>query len=43
MLIIAISEELPTPEHGHFWPFLAGAIAYTALLLLLERMTKAAY
>ena len=28
--------ELPTEKDGRFWPFIAGAVAYTALLLLIR-------
>lgn len=32
--------ELPHEQEGRFWPFLAGAMSYTALLLLLSHFEK---
>ena len=31
-----IEEELPSEERARFWPFLAGAVSYTVLLLTIE-------
>ena len=41
VVILTIREKLPNEIAGSFLPFLAGAAAYTALLLLIERMAKA--
>jgi hypothetical protein len=34
--IIVIKDEVPTEEHAKFWPFLAGAVLYTGLILAIE-------
>ncbi len=40
IIINVIKEELPSEQHGRFWPFLAGVIAYTALVLVVEAFPK---
>lgn len=40
MLITTIGEKLSIEEAGSFWPFLAGVLAFTALLLTLEQMPQ---
>ncbi len=40
MLITTIGEKLSVQTKGSFWPFLAGVVAFTALLLILERMPQ---
>ncbi len=42
MLIGVIGEKLSMEEGGAFWAFLAGVVAFTALLLLLERIPDTA-
>ncbi len=42
IIINVIKEELPSEQHGRFWPFLAGVIAYTALVLVVEAFPKSA-
>jgi len=37
MLITTIREKLSVDESGSFWPFLAGVVAFTLLLLILEQ------
>ena len=39
MLITTIREKLSTDESGSFWPFLAGVVLFTVLLLILEQTT----
>lgn len=41
MLITTIGEKLSIEQRGSFWPFLAGVVAFTALLLILEQMPQA--
>lgn len=41
MLITTIGEKLSIEGSGSFWPFLAGVVAFTALLLTLEQMPQA--
>lgn len=36
IIINVIEEELPSERHGRFWPFLAGAAAFTLLVLAIE-------
>ncbi len=38
MLITTLGEKLSAQAKGSFWPFLAGVVAFTALLLILEQM-----
>ncbi len=38
MLITTIGEKLSIQAKGSFWPFLAGVVFFTALLLMLEQM-----
>lgn len=38
MLIVTIGEKLSNEERGSFWPFLAGVMVFTALLLILEQI-----
>ena len=38
MLIMTIREELPSDYSWPFWPFLAGVVAYTGLVLVIEQM-----
>ncbi len=40
MLITTIGEKLSIDESGSFWPFLAGVVAFTVLLLILEAMPQ---
>jgi hypothetical protein len=40
MLITTIGEKLSIEENGSFWPFLAGVVAFTVLLLILEQMQQ---
>jgi len=40
MLITTIGEKLSVEGRGSFWPFLAGVVAFTALLLILEQMPQ---
>jgi hypothetical protein len=40
MLMITIGEKLAIQQVGSFWPFLAGVVVFTALLLILERMPQ---
>ncbi len=40
MLITTIGEKLTLKESGSFWSFLAGVVAFTALLLILEQMPQ---
>lgn len=40
MLITTIGEKLSIKESGSFWSFLAGVVAFTALLLILESMPQ---
>ena len=40
MLIVTIGEKLSNEEPGSFWPFLAGVLIFTALLLALEQMPQ---
>ena len=35
-LVTYLVMELPTEKDGRFWPFVTGAVAYTALLLLMR-------
>lgn len=41
MLITTIGEKLSIEARGSFWPFLAGVVAFTVLLLILEQMPEA--
>lgn len=41
MLITTIGEKMSMEKSGSFWPFLAGVVAFTALLLILEQMPQA--
>ncbi len=34
--IIVIKDEVPTEQHARFWPFLAGVVGYTGLILAIE-------
>ena len=38
MLITTIGEKLSIEARGSFWPFLAGVMTFTTLLLILEQM-----
>jgi len=40
MLITTIGEKLSIDESGSFWPFLAGVVAFTLLLLILEQTSE---
>lgn len=40
MLIVTIGEKLSNEERGSFWPFLAGVVAFTTLLLILEQLPQ---
>ncbi len=40
MLITTIGEKLTINESGSFWSFLAGVVAFTALLLILEQIPQ---
>jgi hypothetical protein len=40
IIINVIKEELPYEQHSRFWPFLAGVMAYTALVLVVEAFPK---
>ena len=40
MLITTIGEKMSMEKSGSFWPFLAGVVAFTALLLILEQMPQ---
>jgi len=35
-LVTYLVMELPTEKDGRFWPFVTGAVAYTALLLVMR-------
>lgn len=40
MLIVTIGEKLSIEETGSFWPFLAGVVVFTTLLLILEQLPQ---
>ncbi len=41
IIINVIEEELPSERHGRFWPFLAGVMVFTILVLAIEWFVKA--
>jgi hypothetical protein len=41
IMIIVITEEVPTSRRGPFWPLFVGAVCYTALVLGTEALHKA--
>ena len=43
IIVIVIIEEVPFKKAEPFWPLLAGAVCYTALLLGTEALQKTGY
>ncbi len=40
IVINVVKEELPSEQHSRFWPFLAGMLAYTSLVIVIETLPK---